>query len=169
MTISIKTGGQTGVDTGALRAAKELGVHFEGIFPKGWKREEPLGPAYAWIREASRCIESDKYEVRTRAVIKECQVCIVIAPDIKSTPGTELTVRLAKDDGMQLWVYDNVADRAKWNAESHAMAYWLKQLEKFSYPKMNVMVAGPRGGKWKAGEDTTLSIIMQALKHFKAL
>ncbi len=166
MTISIITGGQTGVDTGGLRAAVDQKVTARGIFPALFKREEK---APQWLLDISTCIASDKYDARTRAVVKECQVCIVIAPDVNSTPGTALTVKLAKDEGMQLWVFDNVADRAKWGAEAHAMAYWLKQLEKFSYPKMNVMVAGPRGAKWRAGEDVTLSIMMAALKHFKEL
>lgn len=167
--ISIITGGQTGVDTGGLRAAKECGVPFSGLFPKDWKREEPLGPSYDWIRTASMCLMSDKYDARTREVVKRSQACIVIAPDITSSPGTALTVRLAKDEGMQLWVFDNVPDQAKWKAEAHAIAYWLHQMEKFSYHKLTVMVAGPRGGKWRAGEAAALSIMSHALKHYKEL
>ena len=136
--------------------------------PAGWKREQSMAEN-DWLKAGSICIESDKYDVRTKAVVKACQVCIVISPDIASSPGTALTVRLAKDEGMQLWIFHNVPDRAKWKAEAHAMAYWLVQLEKYSYKGMSVMVAGPREGKWKGAEDASLTIMMHALKEYKGL
>ncbi len=167
--ISIITGGQTGVDTGAVRAAVQSAnkVPARVIMPKGFRREEGKPPQ--WLLDIATCTESDKYDVRTKAVIKESHACIVISPDITTSPGTALTVRLAKDEGLQLWVFDNIADRAKWKAEAHAIAYWLKQLEKFSYPKLTLMVAGPRGAKWRAGEDASLTIMMDVLKHLKEL
>ncbi len=168
MTISIITGGQTGVDTGGLRAAKAAGVPFMGLFPKDWKREEPLGKAYDWIREASMCTESDKYDARTREVVRRAQACLVIAPSLTGSPGTALTVKLAKDEGMQLWAFHHVHDRAIWNAEAHAVAYWLKQMQDV-YPALTLMIAGPRAGKWKAGEEVALSIVEMVLKNLKAL
>lgn len=163
---TVITGGQTGVDTGALRAAIEVKVGAKTIMPLGHKREEP---APKWLLDIAECTDSGKYDARTKAVIKRCQACIVIAPSINNTPGTILTVRLAKDEGLQLWVFDSVNNRAVWNAEAHAMAYWIKQMERHCYPSLSLMVAGPRGSKWRAGEADTLSIMVMAFKHYKEL
>ena len=47
MDVKIVSGGQTGVDQGALEAAVQLGLEFGGWAPYGWIAEKPL----AWLRQ----------------------------------------------------------------------------------------------------------------------
>ena len=59
MTIKIVSGGQTGVDQGALEAAVQLGVEFGGWTPHGWLAEKPLGAIPEAYRAARReCSEA---------------------------------------------------------------------------------------------------------------
>lgn len=163
--ISIITGGQTGVDTGALRAARDEGVLHQALFPANFKRESPPEP---WLKACGTCIESDKYDVRTREVIRKAQACLIISPSLEDSPGTALTYRLAKDEGMQLWVFQHALDQAYWKAEAHAMAHWLLNIEA-TYDKPLLMVAGPRAKKWDRGENNTVFIVQMMLKELKAI
>ena len=63
MLTKIISGGQTGVDAAALRAAKAVGIPTGGTAPKGWLTED--GPA-PWLAEYG-LVESDSpfYPPRT--------------------------------------------------------------------------------------------------------
>ena len=50
--IKIVSGGQTGVDQGALEAAAQLGLEFGGWAPHGWLAEKPLVLNVAGPRES---------------------------------------------------------------------------------------------------------------------
>lgn len=50
--LKIVSGGQTGVDRGALEAAIDLGLYWGGWAPKGWRAEDsekPLAISNCWI------------------------------------------------------------------------------------------------------------------------
>ena len=53
-TIKIVSGGQTGVDQGALEAAARLGMEFGGWAPARWLAEKPLGAIPEAYRAAMR-------------------------------------------------------------------------------------------------------------------
>lgn len=66
MPLKIISGGQTGVDQAALRAAKKLGIPTGGWAPKGWLTED--GPA-PWLETEyglAECPETG-YPARTKA------------------------------------------------------------------------------------------------------
>lgn len=165
--IRIISGGQTGVDTGALAAAKTLGLARLAIFPKGFKREEKIDKQEAWLKEFAEELGSTDYAARTRYCINKAFAVLVIAsPEDSSTPGTELTKSLAVERGRQLWVFQNVRDKAKWKAECHAIAYWLRSLLCVN-PGFDLMVAGPRTGKWTEAEQIAFALVtatMQAIR-----
>ena len=53
MNIKIVSGGQRGVDQGALEAAVQLGLEFGGWAPHGWLAEKPLGAIPEVYRKVS--------------------------------------------------------------------------------------------------------------------
>ncbi len=170
MTIRLITGGQTGVDTGAAKAGLEAGVNTLCYFPNGMKREQPLPD---WMKAIATALpQCPNYQDRTRAVVKAALATLIIQPSdevaVVATKGdgTSLTIQEAKDVGNQVWRFMNVKDKAKWKAEAHAVAYWLRSLSHL-YGNFTLMVAGPRGGKWEDGEKVSYEIVLIALKAVK--
>ena len=173
MGITVISGGQTGVDTGGIDAAKVLGTEFadwEAMLPAGFKREKPM-PDWMIKEKGKRVRElkqATQYEDRTKHVVSRAVACLVIEHPDKETPGTKLTLSLCKrNGGVQLWRFQNVQDKAKWKAESHAVAYWLRSLLSSHGPDITLMVAGPREGKWGAGETTAFALVTTILRAVK--
>jgi hypothetical protein len=82
------SGGQTGVDQAALRAAKSQGIPTGGFAPKGWQTEE--GPA-PWLAEYG-LVECGQpgYPARTEANVESADATVIILAGA-SDQGTELT------------------------------------------------------------------------------
>jgi hypothetical protein len=163
--ISVITGGQTGVDTGALLAAREAKLEAWAMLPKGNKREKPMPD---WMKAIATQSKSREYDGRTREVVDRSDAVLVIKPDVKMTPGTALTRSLAVNKGKQIWWFRNHRDRALWKAEAHAVAYWLRSLEVAldEGHDLTLMIAGPRAGKWPTAENDAF-VICQLM--FRAL
>lgn len=92
----IISGGQTGADQGALKAAKELGIRTGGWAPKGWITEDGPNPAlngYGLIQHSS-----PNYPPRTRMNCQDSDLTAIFG-DLKSM-GTKLTVDICKSDGI---------------------------------------------------------------------
>jgi len=165
--LSIITGGQTGVDTGALDAARNEGYRWGALLPYGYKREAEL-PLFMAKEKGSRVVALDcqKYDQRTKEVIKRADACLVIQEDGEDTPGTVLTIKLAMDAGLPLWRFMNIDNSSMYKAESHAIAYWLRSLVHL-YGDISLMVAGPRAGKWKEGEERAFGIVSYILRAYR--
>jgi len=86
----IISGGQTGVDQAALRAAKACGIPTGGWAPKWWKTED--GPA-SWLADfALREHASADYAVRTRANVADAGLTLIlVARESDLARGTALT------------------------------------------------------------------------------
>lgn len=180
-TLKVITGGQTGVDTGALLSCVANGIAADALFPLGLRREPPQPGCIDAKKLAKMLIDAggradvtdnDKYDHRTREVIRRTQALLVISPALDSTPGTRLTYKVASDAGHQVWVFRTVHDKAYWKAEAHAVGYWLKSL--LTHWKIdgrdgiNLMVAGPRATKWAEGEKTTGIIMDHVIEELKS-
>jgi putative molybdenum carrier protein len=89
------SGGQTGVDQAALRAAKACGIPTGGWAPKGWKTED--GPA-PWLADFGlQEHASADYPDRTRANVGEAGLTLIlIARESELARGTALTLRVAQ-------------------------------------------------------------------------
>jgi len=71
----IVSGGQTGVDRGALEAAVELGVPYGGLVPKGRRAEDGIVPeAFDQMEEAP--FESYVYRTEQNVVRSDCTLII---------------------------------------------------------------------------------------------
>lgn len=85
----IISGGQSGADTGALQAARQLGLETGGFAPKGYRTEGGLRPE---LREWGLVeLESRSYANRTRANVAAADAVLILSV-IKDSPGTKMTV-----------------------------------------------------------------------------
>ncbi len=88
----IISGGQTGVDQGALDFALDNNIECGGYCPKGRKSEIGIIPYKYPVIE----IESEKYIDRTQKNIIESDGTLVIRDSVKLMPGTKETIKLCK-------------------------------------------------------------------------
>ena len=87
----ILSGGQTGVDRGALDAALAAGVPCGGWCPRGRRAEDGRIPCRYPLREAS----SPRYAERTRRNVRDADATLVLAWG-EPTGGTRATVAFAE-------------------------------------------------------------------------
>jgi hypothetical protein len=125
------TGGQTGVDQGALRAARASGLDTGGYCQFGCYTEAGRRPEL--IKEFGLSQIAGTYADRTRRNVLSCDAVLILSwvPD---SPGTRLTCRLAERQGCP-WV----APPKDMNDASGYIAGWLARTE----PRI-LMVAGNR-------------------------
>jgi hypothetical protein len=90
----IISGGQTGADTGALVAARELGIASGGTAPRGWLTED--GP-----RESQLCAfglvecEKDGFPARTRCNVVDSNGTLLVGK--YGSGGSRLTYDVARE------------------------------------------------------------------------
>ena len=92
--ITIRSGGQSGVDRAALDVAIELGLRHEGWCPRGgWAEDFPTPPgllsAYPHLRETP----SADARQRTAWNVRDSSASLILSPPTigESSPGTEFT------------------------------------------------------------------------------
>lgn len=126
------SGGQTGVDRGALDAALSRGFPCGGWCPKGRRAEDgPIPPRYPLAELASA-----NYLARTRRNVDDSDATLILAPGALSG-GTRATEKYARKTGKPCLVIDlnDVAAERSLNA----IREWLKQ------EAVGILnVAGPR-------------------------
>lgn len=101
--LTVISGGQTGVDQAALRAAKACGIPTGGYAPKGWHTE--AGPC-PWLADefGLTALAYGSYPDRTRANVQDADALLWLGSP--STPGGRLTVGLAEERRLPRLVYD---------------------------------------------------------------
>ena len=73
--LKIVSGGQTGVDQGALEAAVDLGVDWGGWVPKGWRAENGTVPEQ--FRACMQEHASANYIARTRQNVADSHATLI--------------------------------------------------------------------------------------------
>jgi hypothetical protein len=127
--MKIISGGQTGVDRGALDAAIELGIGHGGWCPLGRLAEDGRIPDRYQLHET----DSPEYAVRTERNVVESDATLILFRG-RIAGGTELTLRLAKRHGRPHMAVD--LDAAP---EPAAVRRWL------DHERVEILnVAGPR-------------------------
>ena len=136
--VKIISGGQSGVDRGALDAALALGFDYGGWCPRGGLAEDyPHPPGLLAAYPALEEIPSASYHERTRRNVRDADATLVIAPDAARAKrgGTGHTLdcvhKLRKDYFITL--LDDPDHRRK-------TLEWLANLDRRS----TLNVAGPR-------------------------
>lgn len=129
----IVSGGQTGVDRGALDAAIELGLEHGGFCPQGRLAEDGVIPARYELEET----DSTSYPHRTRLNVQHSDATLLLTPERRPRGGTRLTAKMAHERGKPWFAADPTR-------EEHAdkVASWLVKTD----PDV-LNVAGPRESK----------------------
>lgn len=94
MKIKIISGGQTGVDIGALLAAQKLGIETGGFAAKGWRTED--GPRFYQLSSLGLIeMQWGSYSERTKANVQTSDFTIILATKPESA-GTIQTVKFCQ-------------------------------------------------------------------------
>jgi hypothetical protein len=134
----VVSGGQSGCDIAALRAAKACGLQTGGWAPKGFLTED--GPMPELLRGYGlREMPTAEYPPRTRKNVAECSACLILVSHDRQTQGagTALTIRECHLNGRPRLVCNVTV-----NDEVGEALAWLR-----SWKPDVLMVAGPRESK----------------------
>jgi hypothetical protein len=147
----IISGGQTGVDRGALRAAAHLGFDRGGFAPLGWKAED--GKIPAWYRDGMTEMKSADYSVRTRANVEGSGGTLILCRTLPLRGGTQVTRWLCGHHQRPCLV-------ATLPLDAYAIERWL------SAHHINTLnVAGPRESKESGIEFEAYQALVFALRR----
>jgi hypothetical protein len=148
----IISGGQTGVDRGALDACLDLSFNCGGWCPAGRLAEDGAIDKKYPLRET----EENEYSARTIKNIEEADGTLIIAPE-NFSGGTLFTYEIAKKKGKPVLVITpNPADNS---LKISAIIEWL-----VSHSIKILNVAGPRESQWPGAWSKSKQLISQLLK-----
>ena len=142
----IVSGGQTGVDQGALDAAIALGLEHGGWCPRGRICEQGVIPARFRLQET----DSERYAVRTERNVVDSDATLIVHYG-PLTGGTALTAELAERHRRPCYCVDLAAgppdleDLRRWLREHHVRV---------------LNVAGPRATGYADGAEQTYRLLL---------
>lgn len=152
MVKKIVSGGQAGVDRGALDAALQLGFDCGGWCPLGRRAEDgPIDPRYPLTES-----DSPRYDVRTEQNIIDSDGTLIITGG-RLEGGTRLTLELALQKNRPCRVID-----LRQPLELEQVIDWLDALE-----ISTLNIAGPRESKQPGIADKTREIVEKLLTLVK--
>lgn len=135
MQFKVISGGQTGVDRGALDAAIAVGFPYGGLIPKGRIAEDGIIPLRYHLTET----ESSDYSFRTEQNVLHSDATLILS-HMPVSGGTEFTVKCCLLHLKEHMVIDlAVAD--SWNQRK--IIEWLKKTTPHT-----LNIAGPRESKY---------------------
>lgn len=149
--IVIVSGGQTGVDRGALDAALEAGTPCGGWCPQGRLAEDGAIPARYPLRE----LPGGGYRERTRRNVEDSDATVVIHFG-ELEGGTALTLDLCRELGRPHLVVD-----AAVASPEEAAARLRDFVDRHGVRELNV--AGPRQSKWAEAGSVARDIVGRLL------
>ena len=156
--LKIVSGGQTGVDRGALQAAMDLGLAWGGWAPKGWRAENgTIPPLY---RTNMQEHASANYLGRTRRNVIDSHATLIITNTYPLSGGT-LKTRFFCEEAMRSHFVVSLG-------ESDAVGKvqrWLAQFFAKEHPVPFVLnVAGPRESKASGIQKRTCAFLVGVLQ-----
>ena len=155
--LKIVSGGQTGVDRGALQAAMDLGLDWGGWAPKGWRSEDgAMPPIYrAKMREHA----SANYLGRTRRNVMDSHATLIIVTSYPLSGGTLKTRFFCQEAARPHFVVSlGEADAVE------KVRKWLGSFFAVEHPVPFVLnVAGPRKSKSGGIQKRTCRFLSEVL------
>jgi predicted Rossmann fold nucleotide-binding protein DprA/Smf involved in DNA uptake len=150
--MEIISGGQTGVDRGALDAALELGIECGGTCPAGRKAEDGVIPDIYPLTEFDSTVYSD----RTRQNVADSDATLIIHFG-QLEGGTAFTRQCCLEENRPYLVIDA--------SESDQFPH-IKQIQDFIHDNaIQVLnVAGPRASKVPEAQEYTRCLLIEVLQ-----
>ncbi len=155
-TLKIVSGGQTGVDRGALAAALDGGAPCGGWCPENRIAEDGVIPLHFPLQE----LRGGTYRGRTLKNVLDSDGTLIIFNRVL-TGGSKLTVDFCEQRKKPYCLID---------ATEFSTQYSIKQLTNFLRDRkiLTLNVAGPRASNWENGEEHTYNLITELLKSVRA-
>jgi len=153
---TIRSGGQTGADRGALDAARSLHVPITGWCPLGGLAEDyPDPPGLLLVYPELVETPSRDYYERTEWNVRDSDATLILLPrEVINSPGTNYTIDIARKlRRPYLVIHDFEAD---------PVIAWLDNLG----DDLELNVAGPRERFYPGMHDMTFSLITELLEHY---
>lgn len=155
---AIRSGGQTGVDRGALDAARAAGMPIVGWCPVGgWAEDMPEAPGLLTDYPELRETPSPEPAQRTEWNVCESDVTLIIGPDTESgssteSPGTALTRELASSHGRPVRTVEkgDIEDTVEWLRNQGT--------------ELTVNIAGPRESEWPGAYEASYRTVSELLR-----
>ena len=139
----IISGGQTGVDRGALDFAINQGIRHGGWCPLGRKAEDGVIPDLYLLNETA----SSDYLERTRMNIETAGATLILTSPY-FTPGTAQTIKLCAASGKPWWT------ETLFKVDRNRIAKWLREV----HPR-TLNVAGPRESKCSGAQQEACRVL----------
>jgi Circularly permutated YpsA SLOG family len=137
------SGGQTGADIGALRAAKAAGVETGGWMPKLWQTEDGFHPEYAKLYGLSECMGD--YPARTRLNISDADAVLWFGNP--HSLGGRLTLGTASSSPYSLDTFVVLTESTPQDVADWIVGFVLDPNDEPNPTKKTLMVAGNRESK----------------------
>ena len=151
--LKIISGGQTGVDRGALDAALDLGVECGGWCPAGRLAEDGIIPERYPVIE----LEDGGYADRTAQNVADSDATLIISNG-EPIGGTRETMERCIEKGKPYLIIN-----CREVSTAEAKGKTLKFLQSQHIRRLNV--AGPRASQWPEGHALTYQIISAILRR----
>ena len=152
----IRSGAQTGVDRGALEAARSLGVPICGWCPKGGLAEDFPDPP-GLLLPYPELVETPtkNYYERTAWNVRDSDATLVLFPDeLEESVGTEYTIDITSEYQKPCLVLGKV--------DSETAIAWLNTLG----DDLDLNIAGPRQSNYPGVDDMAYTLITEILQHY---
>lgn len=149
----IITGGQTGVDRGAMEAALGAGFTCGGHCPEGRLAEDGTIPERYPVRE----LPGGGYAARSEANVASADGVVVFAPGTP-TGGTALTIEFARRHEKPVRVIDSAVVEPE-----EAVERVLSFIDEHGIGVLDV--AGPRASGWPGGEAYSRAVMEEVLRR----
>ena len=149
----ILSGGQTGVDRGALDAALDLGVECGGWCPAGRLAEDGIIPERYPVIE----LDNGGYAERTAQNVVDSDGTLIISNG-EPMGGTRETIERCIENGKPYLII-KYREMSPAGAEENALRF----LQNRNIRRLNV--AGPRASQWPEGHALTYQIMSAILRR----
>ena len=152
----IVSGGQTGVDRGALGAALDFGFPYGGYIPKGRRSEDGIVPLeFSAMTEDTR----KDYLHRTELNVINSDATLILSRVRELTGGTKRTVEFCEKHGKPYWI-DNPEHPSETD-RGLELIYWIEA--EFGERRIVLNVAGPRESKEPGIQESTKAFVARML------